>query len=123
VKHVVYLLTTIEDKTPLIRKMKRKVVMLVLQMATISSDVQYNLDVNFAKEFPDNFWLSWKVADRSSVILTFQVSSTKDVLQMREGVLNLVESATITKQIIVEIWEYVPDFRDELITQKLADYE
>ncbi|MHA1907666.1 MAG: winged helix-turn-helix transcriptional regulator [Candidatus Thorarchaeota archaeon] len=98
------------------------VVMFSLDMSELSSEIQHGLDTLLAKEFPDNYWLSWRVADRSNLLLTFQVQSTKEVIQLGEGVLNLLEGASIVRQLIVGIWEYFPDFRDDLIAQKLDAY-
>ncbi|MFW9850369.1 MAG: winged helix-turn-helix transcriptional regulator [Candidatus Thorarchaeota archaeon] len=99
------------------------VVMLALGLPGLSSEIQHNMDLLLSKEFPDNYWLSWRVADRSSVLLTFQVSSTREVLQIRDGVLDLIEDASVDGQIIVGIWEYFSDFRDDLISEKLKAYK
>ncbi len=99
------------------------VVMFALGLPGLSSEIQHDMDVLLSKEFPDNYWLSWRVADRSNVLLTFQVSSTRDVLQIREGVLDLIAGASVDGQVIVGIWEYFSDFRDDLITEKLKAYK
>ncbi|MHA2423542.1 MAG: Lrp/AsnC family transcriptional regulator [Candidatus Thorarchaeota archaeon] len=99
------------------------VVMFSVDMPELSSEIQHELDTLLAKEFPDNYWLSWRVADRSNLLLTFQVQSTKDVIQIGESVLKLIDGASITRQLIVGIWDYFSDFRDDLVSQKLDAYK
>lgn len=102
---------------------KGLVVMYALSIQELSSEIQHRLDLLLAETFPDNYWLSWRVADRSLLLLTFQVQSTKDALEIRDRLLELIPDSSIAKQLLVGVWEYFPDFRDDLIASRLESYK
>jgi DNA-binding Lrp family transcriptional regulator len=91
------------------------IVILGLEGQMIVSEPQMHIDETIRAEFPDNFWLSWKVADRPIILLTFQAINVAEVQDIHKRLEKLFPDSKMARQVISGQWKYFRDFRDDLI--------
>ena len=96
------------------------VVMVRVRIPDLTSERSYLNDRILREKIPESYWISWTLADRSEVILTFVAASMKDVAQLRAKLLEVLESVEILSQIVVPEWVYFLDFRDDIIEEHLT---
>jgi DNA-binding Lrp family transcriptional regulator len=91
------------------------VVMLHVKSPIITQKQYYELDTIFRRNWPDNYWISYRSADKPELMVTFVVESSKRVAALRNEMTNLLENSEIIYQVIVPEWMFFPDFRDDII--------
>jgi DNA-binding Lrp family transcriptional regulator len=84
----------------------------------IVSEPQMQIEEKIRTEFPNNFWLSWKVADRPIILLTFQAANVKEVQDIHWRLEWLFPESKMARQVISGQWKYFQDFRDDLIKER-----
>lgn len=89
-----------------------------LEGPMIVSEPQMQIEETIRTEFPDNFWLSWKVADRPIILLTFQTVNVAEVQDIHRRLEKLFPDSKKTRQVISGQWKYFQDFRDDLIKDR-----
>jgi DNA-binding Lrp family transcriptional regulator len=91
------------------------VVMLHVQSPVITQKEYYELDTMFRGQWPENYWISYRSANKPELMVTFVVESSKKVAVLRNEMTKLIEDSEIIEQIIVPEWIFFLDFRDEMI--------
>ena len=94
---------------------RRLVVMLLLKTPQIIQKEFYELDLILRKNFPETYWISFRMANNPELMLAFVIDSPKQVASIRSQLISIFEDAEIFYQMIVPQWLYYPDFRNNLI--------
>ncbi|UCH04441.1 MAG: AsnC family transcriptional regulator [Candidatus Thorarchaeota archaeon] len=99
---------------------RRFVVMFVMRSPVFVEMDYFELEKVFRERFGENYWISFRMANSPELMLTFVVDSSKQVVPLRSGLLSLFEGTEIAGQMIIPEWMYFPDFRDDLIDERLS---
>lgn len=91
------------------------VVMLHVKSPVITQKQYYELDTIFRETWPDNYWISYRSADKPELMVTFVVESSKRVAVFRNEMTQLLEESEIADQVIVPEWIFFSDFRDDIV--------
>ncbi len=95
------------------------VIIFNVRFQEISENVQIHTDRTLSEAFPENYWLSWRIADSPELLLVFQSPNAKDITYLHDQILQLISGTEIMQQMILGEWEYFPDFRNEIIESHL----
>ncbi len=96
------------------------IVMLRVESPAITQRGAFELDMQFREQWPKEYWLSYKMANRPELMVTFVVESSKRVAALRSELTKLLEECEIAEQVIVPEWIFFPDFRNEMINENAA---
>lgn len=95
------------------------VVMLHVKSPIITQKEYYELDTMFRGTWPDNYWISYRSANKPELMVTFVVESSKKVAVLRNEMTKLLDDSEVIDQVIVPEWIFFPDFRDEIIDEHI----
>jgi DNA-binding Lrp family transcriptional regulator len=91
------------------------IVMLRLESPAIIKKEAFELDMLFREQWPNEYWLSYRLANRPELMVTFVVDSSKRVAALRNELTKLLGESEIAEQVIVPEWIFFPDFRNEMV--------
>ena len=98
---------------------RRLVVMLTVASPLILQVDYYTLEGMLRERFQEGYWVSFRMANKSEVMLAFVISSAKEVADIRSELAAMAEETEVVHQMIVPQWIYFSDFRHELVEQHL----
>lgn len=96
------------------------IVMLRVGSPAITQKEAFELDMLFREQWPNEYWLSYRMANRPELMVTFVVESSKRVAALRREITELLEESEIAEQVIVPEWIFFPDFRNEIINENAS---
>ncbi|MGY5854811.1 MAG: Lrp/AsnC family transcriptional regulator [Candidatus Thorarchaeota archaeon] len=95
------------------------IVMLHVKSSAITQMDYFEMEMSFRNQFAGDFWISYRMANRPELMLTFVLESSKQVAAIRSELTCLFQDCEIISQIIVPEWVFFPDFRDEIVDAHL----
>ncbi|MFW9846095.1 MAG: Lrp/AsnC family transcriptional regulator [Candidatus Thorarchaeota archaeon] len=97
------------------------VITLAVEIQGLSSSKQLEIDEILHEAYPEEYWLSWRSADRPLMLLTFYTASAKTAGEIRNGLRTVLPELRVVGQIVSGEWEYFRDFRDDILKEKAGN--
>ncbi|MFW9975665.1 MAG: winged helix-turn-helix transcriptional regulator [Candidatus Thorarchaeota archaeon] len=89
-----------------------------LELPNLTIERQLEMDRVMQSTFEDSFWVSWKVADRPIIFMTFQVDSAAEAQDIQTRLLSMFPEYVSLTQAISGSWKYYKDFRDQILEER-----
>ncbi len=89
-----------------------------LELPSLTIENQLEIERVMQATFEDSFWVSWKVADRPIIFMTFQVDSAAEAQDIQTRLLSMFPEYVSLTQAISGSWKYYKDFRDQILEER-----
>lgn len=89
-----------------------------LELPNLTIETQLEIDREMQSTFGDSFWVSWKVADRPIIFMTFQVDSAAEAQDIQTRLLSMFPEYVSLTQAISGSWRYYKDFRNKILDEQ-----
>jgi len=97
------------------------IVMLRVSNPIITQRELFEIDLMFREQWPKEYWLNYRLADRPEIMATFVVDSAKRVAELRSEMTDLLDGSDILEQVIVPEWLFFSDFRAQIVNDRAGE--